>query len=113
MVNWPSAQYTWTDDLQYRPFDRDIDAQDAYSICNLLVSYTPSGDSHLTLKGFVKNLSDEEYVHMISASATTGFNRNTSPWAPPRTWGVEAVWDFNNFLLDILKNQVSSYERPE
>ena len=89
-----TAQWTWIDDIQYRPFDRDIDAQEAYSVGNLFVSYVPDGNSPLTLKGFIKNVADEEYVNMISATATTSFNRLTGPWAPPRTWGIQAVWDF-------------------
>ena len=89
-----TGQYTWTDDIQYRPFNLDIDAQEAFAIANLFVSYLPSEDSNIRLKAFVKNLADEEYVTNISAVATTTFNRITPPWAPPRTWGVEAVLEF-------------------
>ena len=90
-----SAQWTWTDDIQYRPFDRKEDAQEAYAISNLFVTFTPSGDSNLRLRGFVKNLTDEEYIMaLISVPASVSFNRATHNWAPPRTWGLEAIWEF-------------------
>ena len=90
-----SAQWTWTDDIQYRPFDRKEDAQEAYSISNLFVTFTPSGDSNWRLRGFVKNLTDEEYIMaLISVPASVSFNRATHNWAPPRTWGLEAIWEF-------------------
>ncbi|MDE2930668.1 MAG: TonB-dependent receptor [Chloroflexota bacterium] len=89
-----AGQWTWTDDIYYRPFGRSEDAQEAYSIGNLFVTYVPSGDSSLTLKAFVKNIGDEEYVRHISANASTVFARQTGTWGAPRTWGVEALWDF-------------------
>ena len=89
-----TAEWNWTDDIQYRPFDNEADQQDAYSITNLFVSYKPSGDSNLTLRAYGKNLGDEEYVHSLTANTSVAINLLTMPWAPPRTWGVEAVWDF-------------------
>ena len=89
-----TAQWTWTDDIQYRPFDNEEDRQEAYSISNLFVSYTPGGDSNVTLRGFVKNLTDEEYITGLVATSTVSINLLTMPWAPPRTWGVEAIWEF-------------------
>ena len=89
-----TAQWTWTDDIQYRPFDNEEDRQEAYSISNLFISYTPGGDSNVTLRGFVKNLTDEEYITGLVATSTVSINLLTMPWAPPRTWGVEAIWEF-------------------
>ena len=89
-----TAEYHWTDDIQYRPFDKKEDQQDSYGISNLFVSYRPGGDSNLTLRGFVKNAGDEEYIHSLTANNSVAINLLTMPWAPPRTWGVEAVWDF-------------------
>ena len=90
-----SAQWTWTDDIQYRPFDTDEDAQEAYAISNLFATYVPSGDSNVRFRGFVKNLTDEEYITaLISVPASVSFNRATHNWAPPRTWGLEAIWEF-------------------
>ena len=88
-----TAQWTYTDDIYYRPFNTDLDKQDSYEISNLFVTYVPSGDSNLTLKLFGKNLSDEKYVGHISGNGSTSFNRQTGGWAPPRTWGVSANWD--------------------
>lgn len=89
-----TGQWTYTDDIYYRPFNNDEDKQDSYTISNLFVAYKPSGDSNLTLKLFGKNLTDEKYVGHISASASTSFNFQTGAWGPPRTWGVAATWDF-------------------
>ena len=89
-----SAQWTWTDDIQYRPFDREESAQEDYAISNLFLTYTLSGDSNLTLRGFVKNLTDEEYITGLVATSSVSINLLTMPWAPPRTWGLEAIWEF-------------------
>ena len=89
-----TAQWTWTDDIQYRPFNNEDDQQDAFSIANLFLTYTPSGDSNLTLRGFVKNLTDEEYILSLTANTSVAINLLTMPWAPPRTWGLEAIWEF-------------------
>ena len=89
-----TAQYTWTDDIQYRTFDRKEDEQESHSIANLFLTFIPSGDSQLKLRGFVKNLTDEEYITGIIGVGNTSFSRLTNNWAPPRTWGVEAVWEF-------------------
>ena len=55
---------------------------------------TPSGDSNLRLRGFVKNLTDEEYITGLIATSSVSINLLTMPWAPPRTWGLEAIWEF-------------------
>ncbi len=89
-----TAQWTWTDDIQYRPFNNEDDQQDAFSITNVFLTYTPSGDSNVTLRGFVKNLADEEYITSLTANTSTAINLLTMPWAPPRTWGLEAIWEF-------------------
>ena len=40
-------------------------------------------------------LTDEEYIMaLISVPASVSFNRATHNWAPPRTWGLEAIWGF-------------------
>jgi len=40
-------------------------------------------------------LTDEEYITaLISVPASVSFNRATHNWAPPRTWGLEAIWEF-------------------
>ncbi len=88
-----TAQWTWTDDIQYRPFNNEDDQQDAFSIANLFLTYTPSGDSNLRLRGFVKNLTDEEYITALTATTSVSVNLLTMPWAPPRTWGLEAIWE--------------------
>ncbi|MDE0511887.1 MAG: TonB-dependent receptor [Gammaproteobacteria bacterium] len=89
-----TGQYTYTDDVYYRTFNTALDKQDAYSIGNVFVSYKPSGGSKLTLKGFVKNIGDKKYVGHISGNGSTSFNRQTGAWNPPRTWGIQAIWDF-------------------
>ena len=89
-----SAQWTWTDDIQYRPFGREESTQEDYALSNLFLTYAPSGGSNVTLRGFVKNLTDEEYITGLVATSSVSINLLTMPWAPPRTWGLEAIWEF-------------------
>lgn len=67
-------------------------AEDAVTLANLRVGYE-AADRSWSLSAFVTNLFDEEYI--LDAGNTGGvFGTPTFIAAPPRMWGVEALYRF-------------------
>ena len=86
---------TWVGDIQHRQFNRPEDEQSAYTLVNLFATYRPEAAQNLLFRVFGKNVTNEEYFVTSLAVGATSVNRLTSPWGPPRTWGVEVVYEFN------------------
>ena len=79
-----------SDETQFRMFDNDPDIGDSYTVANLYATLTTLDDK-FTLRGYVKNVTDEEYLYNILHSSAAG---GGGRWAPPRHWGLEATYRF-------------------
>lgn len=79
-----------SDETQFRMFDNDADTGDSYTVANLYATLTTLDDK-FTVRGYVKNVTDEEYLYNILHSSAAG---GGGRWAPPRHWGIEATYRF-------------------
>ena len=79
-----------SDETQFRMFDNDADTGDSYTVANLYATLTTLDDK-FTVRGYVKNVTDEEYLYNILHSSAAG---GGGRWAPPRHWGMEATYRF-------------------
>lgn len=83
------AEYAYTDEVYHTVFNNDFAKQDGFSLVNLRLIWTPSGDLNQRLRviGFVENVGDIEYAVIHAPNATTG--GTLSQFGPPRTWGIQ------------------------
>ncbi len=83
------GEYAFTDDQFHTFFNNDFALQEAYSLGNLRLFWTPpeSWVSGIRVQAFVENIGDKDYVQIHAPNATTG--GTVSQFAPPRTWGVQ------------------------
>ena len=71
------------------------DLQEAYWIGNLFVTLA-SADEKWALRGYVKNVGDEDYVvSQFANAAPLGNSATFGNYGPPRTIGIELSARFN------------------
>ena len=88
------ADFSHQGDHYFDITNSDVSKEDAYTLWNARVSYTTM-DERLEIAAFVKNLSDEEYrVYTFDFTPIAGFNQQF--YGPPRWWGVQAIYRFDN-----------------
>ena len=75
----------------FREFKEKEDSQDAYTVVNLNATWE-SEDRSWEARLFAKNLTDEEYITSVLASATGGGRFGT--WGMPRQVGLEVTRRF-------------------
>lgn len=85
------AESFWSGELRFDEYGNEEITQSSYNVQNLFVTYT-SPSEKFVLRGFGKNLGDEEYT-------VVGFFNGASrqfygAWGYPRTYGVEAQFRF-------------------
>ncbi|MBK7169706.1 MAG: TonB-dependent receptor [Gammaproteobacteria bacterium] len=76
-------------------------AQDGYDILNLRLGYDDIalGDGRLSISGWVRNATDEEYKIGGYEFDLTGIGlgrASTSQWGEPRTYGVDVSYRFGS-----------------
>lgn len=82
-----------SDDVRYRFFDMEPFAfQDSYTTGNLYANYTFGGFEGLSLRTFVKNVSDEEVLQGVIPFGQVGLQLGN--YTIGRTYGVEAKFEF-------------------
>lgn len=82
-----------SDDVRFRFFDDEPGAfQEAYSTGNIYANYTPSFAEGMTLRAYVKNVSDEEVLQGVLPFANFGLQLGN--YTRGRTAGLEAKYDF-------------------
>ncbi|MFQ5609511.1 MAG: TonB-dependent receptor domain-containing protein, partial [Woeseiaceae bacterium] len=86
------VDYQYQDKSFFTTFNRDLSAQDAFSLVNARVSYQNS-NRNWRFAAFVKNAFDEEYfLNILESGVETG--KPEGFLAPPRTYGVQVSYSF-------------------
>lgn len=80
------ADAFYSDDVVLRYFGTPNDTQEAYSLLNLSAKLTGADDS-IILRGFVNNVTDEEYLQNVTYIGAVGAYMGN--YGTPRTWGVQ------------------------
>nr|NKB46152.1 TonB-dependent receptor [Alphaproteobacteria bacterium] len=96
IADWGSASvrvdYQYQSKSFFTPFNRDLSAQDSFSIVNARVALDDI-DGKWRVAAFVKNLLDEDYfLNILESGVETG--KPEGFVAPPRTWGVQLSYEF-------------------
>ena len=76
----------WTAEFFFRPFERDFDRQEAYTIYNAFLTWI-SADGRYSVRGWGKNLTNEAYLNAAYSSDVT--LQQLGNYAPPRTYGFD------------------------
>jgi iron complex outermembrane receptor protein len=86
-----SARASYQSEIFFNGFEYERGGQDDYTVIDARVTYnSPGGRYFLNLWG--KNLTDEEILTTtFPIPLTGGF---VATWAPPRTYGVTAGYNF-------------------
>ncbi len=85
------GEYFWSDELFFRPFEKDFDRQEAYSIVNAFVTWMDE-DRQYQIRGWGKNLGNEAYL--VAAYSSDVTLQMLGNYAPPRTYGVDLRFSF-------------------
>lgn len=86
------ADYQYQSRSFFTAFNRNLSAQDNFSLVNARLSYT-SADDKWEVAVFVKNAFDEEYfLNILESGVETG--KPEGFLAAPRTWGIQVVREF-------------------
>ncbi len=83
----------WSDDVFFRPRNAAADMQESYAVANVYATISGRDDRY-QIRGFVKNIGDEEYLQNVIALFTQEASLDGS-YAVGRTWGVEVGVKFN------------------
>ena len=84
------AEAYYSSEVQYRPFGNSADESDSYTLVNIYAGYTPPSE-RFSLQGYVRNLTDKEYLRTLSFSPSAGL---TGRYGRKREWGLEATVRF-------------------
>ena len=98
LIRWQATEalsvqvdFSHQDDHYFDITNSDLSKEDAYTVWGARIGYKVN--DNLTIAGFVKNLTDEEYrVYTFDLSAATGLNQQF--YAPPRWAGVNLNYSF-------------------
>lgn len=84
--------YQYQDKSFFTAFNRDLSAQDSFSIVNARITYANS-DNSLRIAGFVRNALDEDYfLNILESGVETG--KPEGFLAAPRTYGLQLSYSF-------------------
>ncbi len=84
--------YQYQDKSFFTTFNRDLSAQDSFSLLNARVSFTPA-DSVWVVAAFVRNAFDEDYfLNILESGVETG--KPEGFLAAPRTYGIQLRYSF-------------------
>lgn len=82
---------SYKSEINFREFDNDADAQEAYTLWNANIRWE-SEDDTINARLYANNLTDEEYVQAAFASSLTRNRLGT--WGAPRQVGLEVSYNF-------------------
>ena len=86
------VDYQYQDKSFFTTFNRDLSAQEAFSLVNASVSYENKGGKW-RVAAFVKNATDEDYfLNILESGVEAG--KPEGFLAPPRTYGVRLSYNF-------------------
>ncbi len=85
------AESFWTGEIHFDEYNNSEIIQPSYDVQNLFVTYT-SPSRRYTVRGFARNLGDEEYLVVGWFSGAS--RQFAAIWAYPRTYGVEVQFEF-------------------
>ena len=88
----PRVEWSYRDDLFFDHFNGRDNRQGAYHIWNAFLGFELE-NGHGGFRGFVKNFTDETYL-VGGLIASTLIGGPLGHYAPPRTWGIEAIVRF-------------------
>lgn len=89
----PRIELYATDKVYFNAFNRDVAAQPAYELVNLLVNWeSPSGQ--WTGSVFVRNVADKEYIANAFVGTSLLADTVVGVAGPPRTWGLTLGYKF-------------------
>ena len=77
-------------ETDYVPFNRPISTEDAHTFLNAYLTF--QHHKNITLRGYVKNLTDEFYYNGYLEN--NGFSIITAQFGRPREAGVEVTWSY-------------------
>lgn len=86
------AEYSFTSRNYFTVYNEAIAKQDAYSLVNLLFTFTPD-DSPLSFQVYARNLLDKPYRTGVWVGGAINYNSNAS-WGAPRLLGAEVTAKF-------------------
>ncbi|MEJ7925345.1 TonB-dependent receptor [Sphingobium sp. AN641] len=81
----------WSGKVRFNEFNTSVLSQRAYNIQNAYVSFTPDSETFV-LRAFMKNIRNVNYKASAYYSGLTA--QYTVVWNPPRTYGLEASYNF-------------------
>jgi iron complex outermembrane receptor protein len=82
---------SYKSEINFREFDNDADAQEAYTLWNANIRWE-SEDDTINARLYANNLTDEEYFQAAFASSLT--QNRLGSWGAPRQVGVEVSYNF-------------------
>ena len=86
------VDYQYQDESFFTTFNRQLSAQDAFSLLNARVSYAKN-DGSWTVAAFVRNAFDEDYfLNILESGVETG--KPEGFLAAPRTYGLQLSFNF-------------------
>ena len=86
------VDYQYQDESFFTTFNRQLSAQDAFSLLNARVSYAKN-DGSWTVAAFVRNAFDEDYfLNILESGVETG--KPEGFLAAPRTYGIQLSYNF-------------------
>jgi len=80
------GEYFWTDEFYFRPFERDFDTQESYSLVNAFLTWMDQ-DRGYQVRAWGKNLADQDYL--VAAWSSDVTLQMLGSYAPPRMYGID------------------------
>lgn len=87
------GEVSYTDDISFRPFNREEDIQEGYALLNAYMVLSGRNDAY-SLRIFGRNLTDKAYYSQIQGGGLPIGGYRKGEWSPPRTFGIELTTRF-------------------
>lgn len=89
----PRIQYYWQDDTYYRPYNRQLDLQEAYHATDVKLTWQSPTEAW-TVEGFVNNLENQNiYQNVLVGPRLSGSPQNAW-YGPDRLWGLRVAYRY-------------------
>jgi len=88
-----SINYFWRSKVYFSEFNDEVSSQDAYGLLNGKIGLSNIAGTNLSLALWGRNLTDKKY-YIASGNQYTTLGTVTNQLSEPRTYGVEASFEF-------------------